>query len=373
MANESFVLEIGGDEAVDLYDDLVTLEIEQCHELPATFRLTLALHKLPEDGSWAHVDDERLRVWSRVAVRLGFDGGARDEIFSGYVTRATPRFSAEEDECVLEVAGIDSSVLMDREEKLKDWPGKKDSDIAREIFGLYGFVPVVDDTEVVHDERLSTVIQRETDLQFLQRLARRNGMHCYVEGETAYFRAVPADDAPQPVLAAHFGDETNLIEFTSTVDALRPANVAMYQVDRFSKEVLSAGAESPAREPLGRLDPAALLPSGVDPARVVVARNAATGVPEMTALCDGLFRQGAWLVEGEGEIDAAAYEHVLRARELVTIKGIGETHSGVYYVCFVRHVLTCDGYSQFFRVKRDALLPTGDEEWSGGGLLGGLL
>ena len=99
----------------------------------------------------------------------------------------------------------------------------------------------------------------------------------------------------------------------------------------------------------------------------------AQGTPEMTALCRGLFQEGAWFVTGEGEIDARAYEHVLKPRGLVTIKGIGETYSGVYYVSYVRHTFTCESYAQYFRVRRDALLPTGDEVFSSNGSLGGLL
>jgi phage protein D len=370
MANETLVIEIDGAEATDLYDDLVQLEVETCHELPATFQLQIALYKEPGDEGWAWVDEPRLRVWSEVTIRVGFDGSDPEDLIHGYVTRVVSRFAEADGTSVLEVHGVDASVRMDREEKLKAWPDKKDSDIAREILGEHGFDPVVEDTDVVHEEALSTVIQRETDLQFLQRLAKRNGYHCYVEGTSGYFRPVPADDAPQPLLAAHFGDETNLRRFAVTVDALRPAEVAMYQVDRFTREVLFTEAVAPAQPPLGASDPAALLPRGVDPGRVYVARNAATGTPEMSALCHGLFRAGAWLVEGEGEIDAAAYQHVLRPRALVTIKGLGETHSGVYYVCFVRHVIDQSGYTEHFRVKRDALLPTGDEDFEAGGGLG---
>ena len=42
-------------------------------------------------------------------------------------------------------------------------------------------------------------------------------------------------------------------------------------------------------------------------------------------------------VTADGEIDGQVYRAVLRARRLVTIKGIGETYSGLYYVGRVRH------------------------------------
>ncbi len=115
---------------------------------------------------------------------------------------------------------MDASVLMDREEKLKDWPNKKDSDIASEIIASYGLTPEVDDTEVIHDEALSTIIQRESDMQFLKRLALRNGFACHVQGDTAFFKKPLLDDPPQPVLSVHFGSETTVNRLSLTVNAL---------------------------------------------------------------------------------------------------------------------------------------------------------
>lgn len=372
MAFDSFLIAFDGEEDTDLYADLISLEVELCDDLPATFRLLLGM--APQaDGSWKYLDDERFRVWTPATVEAGFVETGREELIAGYVTQVTPSFDADPSKSTLEVTGLDGSVLMDREEKLKDWPNKKDSDIAAEIFSLYGFTSEVEDTEVIHDEVLSTVIQRETDLQFLKRLALRNGFACYVEGTAAYFRPVPADDEPQPVLAAHFGEETNLTRFSVIVDALRPAHVAMFQVDRLNKEVLSAQVEASDQAPLGDLDASTLLADGVAAAKVYVARNAVTGMPEMDVLCQGLFQEGTWFISGEGEIDAAAYEHMLRPRGLVTIKGVGETYSGVYYVSYVRHAFTCTSYTQHFRVKRDALFSTGTEDFASNGALGGLL
>lgn len=372
MANESFIIEIDGEEAAELYEDLVELSVEVPDDGPATFQLTLALYKDPE-GGWVHLDEERLRLWREVVIHVGFVDGGPEELIRGYITQVRPHFDREEGRSILEVAGMDGSVLMDRQEKLKDWPNKKDSDIARELFGEYGFTPDVEDTAIIHDEALSTVIQRETDYRFLRRLALRNGLSLWVEGGVGHFLPLPADPEPQPVLAAHFGEETNLLCFTATVDAMHPSQVEMFQVDRLTKEVLTAGAVGPVEDPLGSLAPDDLLPPGEEPARVYVAKNAATGMPEMTALVEGLFREGSWFVSAEGEVDPAAYAHVLRPRGLVTVKGVGESYSGVYYVSFVRHTITREGYSQLFRARRDALLPTDDEDFSSDGGLGDLL
>lgn len=372
METENFTIEIEGEEVADLYADLISLEIELDDGLASMFRLHITIEQQP-DGIWTYLDDERFTVWKQVNIIAGFESGTED-LMSGYITHVKPDFQQDAAECTLEIWGMDGSVLMDREEKLKDWPNKKDSDIASEIFNLYGFTPDVEDTEVIHDEAVSTIIQRETDMQFLKRLALRNGFECYVEGTTGYFRPSQVDDTPQPVLAVHFGEETNVNRFSIEVNALTPTNVAMFQVDRVNKEILDAAAETSQQTALGDTDPAGLLSSGMNPGQIYIGMNAATGNPEMAALCQGLFHEGEWFVTGEGEIDANEYGHVLKPRGTVTIKGVGETHSGVYYVTHVTHSFTPDGYTQSFRVKRNGILPTGDEDFSASsGLLGGLL
>ena len=123
--------------------------------------------------------------------------------------------------------------------------------------------PVVDDTEIVHDEAISTIMQRETDMQFLKRLALRNGYECYVEGTTGFFRSRGLAATPQPVLAVHFGDETNVNRFSLEVNALTPTNVTMFQVDRMNKKP-SGGKTAAAgqQKVLGAVKAAALRPPG---------------------------------------------------------------------------------------------------------------
>jgi phage protein D len=263
---------------------------------------------------------------------------------------------------------------MEREDKLKDWPNKKDSDIASELFEQYGLSPTVDDTEVVHDEAISTIMQRETDWQLLKRLARRNGFECFVEGTTGFFRRPPVDATPQALLAVQFGEETNVNRFALEVNALTPADVSMFQVDRTNKELLDTTADSSDQKTLGALGAADLVAPGMAAGLVVVGQTVTTGLGEMVGLCRGLFHEREWFVTGEGEIAGNAAGVVLKPRGTVTIKGIGETFSGVYFVSHVTHSFSREGYVQTFEVKRNALLPTGSENFAGGagGLLGGL-
>jgi phage protein D len=362
MEFESLRIEIDGEDVDDLYEDILSLEVELDDDLANMFRIHIPL-LLENDGTWKYLDDERFRVWKRVTITAGFES-ASEELITGYITQVQPVFTSDPSNCSLEIWGIDGSILMDREEKLKEWTNKKDSDIASEIFTLYGFTSDIEDTEVIHDEAVSTIIQRETDIRFLKRLAMRNGYECYVNGSTGYFHLPRINQPSQPVLAVHFGDETNVNQISIKQDALTPVNVAMFQIDRKNKEIIEATTENSEQTLLGDTGADGLLAAGMKKSKVYIGLNTVTGIPEMTDLCQGLFHKSEWFVTVEGEIPANLYEHVLQPRKTVTIKGIGETYSGLYYVTHVTHRFNSIGYTQIFRAKRNAIMPSGSEDFS---------
>jgi hypothetical protein len=370
MAYDSLRIEIAGTEAADLYPDLLSLEVELDEELAGMFRLTVAL-RLHADGSWSYLDDDRLVPWQRVVITAGLASDT-EQLLSGYITHLRPAFGDGLDQCQLEIWGMDASVLMDRDDVLQAWPNKKDSAIAGEVFQRHNLTPQVADTGVVHDEDVSTIIQRETDIAFLRRLAQRNGYECFVDGDTGYFRPPAVDGSPQPVLAVQFGDQTTVTRFALEVNALAPANVAMFQVDRLNKQELNASADSLALRQLGAKPISSFLAGGMTPGQAYLGQAVTTGLPEMHALCQELYDRSNWFVTGEGEVDANGYGSVLKPRGIVLIKGVGETHSGMYYVSHVTHSFTADGYTQRFTVKRNALAPTGSENFAAAaGLLPG--
>ncbi|MGK8558158.1 phage late control D family protein [Nocardia gipuzkoensis] len=367
MKYDSLRITVDGAESDELYRDLISLEVELDDELAAMFRIKLALLQRP-DGSWPYLDEPPFTLLRRVVVTAGLEDDAQ-LLIVGYITHLRPTFGTGREQCVLDIWGMDASVLMDQVDRLKDWPDKTDSDIATEIFQTYGLTPQVAGTGIVHDAELSTIIQRETDIQLLRRLALRNGFECFVDGDTGWFRPPAVDAEPQPVLAVFFGGRTNVNRFELEAHALAPSEVSMSQVDRVSGEVLNAQAR-PGRYPeLGAEAVTSFLGAGMEAGSVRIARTVTTGNPEMSALCDGLLEQGSWFVIGSGEVAANQYGSILRPRATVTIKGIGEAHSGLYYVAHVTHRFTAGGYTQAFRVRRNALMPTGKEDFAGNGEL----
>ncbi len=370
VKSEHVSIEIDGEEAADLYSAINVVTVELDDEMAAMFRIELSM-KLLADGTWTTVDDERFSPWREFKIHAGFDGGT-EQLIRGYLTHVRPLFDNDIARCRIELWGMDATALMDREQKLRHWPDKKDSDIAQEIFGEYGLAVEAQDTTIVHDEKLSTILQRETDIQLLRRLAFRNGFECYVEDETGYFGPAGFDADPQPAVAIHFGPESNLGWFRVEVDALAETQIGMFQLDRVEKEVLTSQVATSLQPAFGAKSGIDLVPPGLSTPQAYVDLTGTTGLTEMDTLCQSVFERGAWFVTGEGLIAANRYGAVLRPRKPVLIKGIGETHSGNYYVTHVTHSITVDGYSQQFRVKRNGLTPIGDEQFAGPSGLGGL-
>jgi hypothetical protein len=138
----------------------------------------------------------------------------------------------------------------------------------------------------------------------------------------------------------------------------------MFEVDWRTKTILEAGVETGQQRVLGRTDAAGLLAPGIEAGKVYVNMNATTGTTEM-ATRQELLHQAEWLVTAEGEIDGNHYAHVLKPHGTVTVKGVGEAHCGIYYVTHVTHTFSPRGYTQFFRAKRNALMPSGVEDFAG--------
>lgn len=366
------MIEIAGEEASDLYRDVTEVQVVLDEDAATRFRIELSM-TMASDGAWTHCDDERFTPWAPISVHVGFDGDPVPLVV-GYLTATHTSFDSNRGRCRVELIGSDASALLDRAERLRNWADAKDSDIASAILADHGLTPVVDDTAIVHDAAVSTVVQRETDWQFLRRLALRNGFECFVEDTKGYFRAPPADVEPLPMLAVQFGADTNVVWMNLRVDAQTPDEIAMFQIDRADKKVLSMVAASTAAPALGKDRRADLVPAGIPKATAYVAMSSTTGIREMESLCQSLFDRGDWFVTGEGLVDSSRYRDVLRPRHPVTIKGIGERHSGVYVISHVTHTINAGCYSQRFTAKRNGLRPTGSEDFTGkSSILGGLL
>lgn len=349
----------------DAASSLIELEVQEDHELASVFRVKLAIVR-EKDGLWTLLDDDTVAPWAKVEIKMHV--GDRDEpMMIGHITSVRAHVDPQEGQSFLELAGMDTTGLMSLEEVIKDWPGKSDSAIASEIFTKYRLTADVKDTEIVHAKDDWTILQRESDIHFLKRLARRNGFECVVRGETGIFR--PPDLSgkdPLPVLAAHFAQETNLNSFDVHWNLLRPAPAKAHQLDALTKQTDSVTAPASDEKALGTKDPAGYPPPPGRTRQAVLKHAVTTGRPELQRLAQAFANEAAWFLEGRGEVDTARYGAILHARRPVPVKGVGKLPSGVYYLTSVKHLYTVDRYTQQFCGRRNATTAKPDD-FSGGG------
>ena len=81
----------------------------------------------------------------------------------------------------INVSGYDLSYCMTKGKKSRNWTNKTDSFIVSQIAREYGLEPDVEDTKVQHPK---TEQSQESDSQFLEKLAERNGYELYVFDKT---------------------------------------------------------------------------------------------------------------------------------------------------------------------------------------------
>jgi phage protein D len=360
MITEIVRLSIDGKPQDDLLPDLIEIGVDEAVDQADVIRLRLAVTRRL-DGTWTYVDDERLGLWRRLTVEAGYPPAA-EVLFDGYLTHAVAGFTVDDDP-YLEVSGMDASTLMSLREQQRSWPNRADHEIAQAVFGEYGLSSEVEDTQVQAAEAVAVTVQHETDIQFLRRLAHRNGFECRVRGGVGLFRRPDLAAAPQKLLAMGYGPEANLAALTVRVDGTPGTVPAVRRVDPFEKREDVATLTAPPEHRLGA-DTLGELRTGLPDGEFLVTRRAPTSPAEMGALLRAAYRPAGRFATAQGSIDSRAYRAVLRSGRPVTVKAAGERYSGTYYVSRVGHSFTVDGYTQSFEAYRNALGVTGREDFT---------
>jgi phage protein D len=359
MITEIARVRIDGKAQDDLVPDIIEIAVEESVDEADVIRLRLAVTRRL-DGTWTYLDDPRFAVWRRLTIEAGYPPAA-EVLFDGYLTHAVVNFVLDEDP-YLEVSGMDATALMNLGERRRPWPNKADHEIARAVFGSYGLSSEVEDTLVQQTETTAVTMQNETDIQFLRRLAHRNGFECRVRGGAGLFRGPNLGGRPQKLLAMGYGPEANLASLTVGVDGTPGTEPQIRRIDPFGKREDAKALKDLPEHRLGK-DTLRELRDGLPGGEFLATRRAPASPAEMEAWLRAAHRPAGRFVTAHGEIDSRAYRAVLRPGRPVAVKAAGERYSGLYYVSRVRHVFTVDGYTQSFEAYRNALGVTGAEDF----------
>lgn len=282
-------------------------------------------------------------------------GVASQVLIDGVITNHQVAPSNKPGEGSLVVTGEDISLKLDLDERKQAHKNQADSDIVRAILNQYsgeGLVPDVSSTTDRPQESQRVPMQLGTDLAYIQELARRNGFVFYVEPtavpgiSTAHWGPPDYRGAVQPALTMNMGPSTNLDSISFSFNALGPAKPRVSILDPSSRLTVNIPVPQASRPQLSRRQAESLrttLPT--DTAHLSESQAATRGAATATASADA--------VTGTGQLDAVRYGRVLRARQLVDVRGAGDSYDGSYYVKQVTHRIKRGEYKESFSLTRE--------------------
>lgn len=253
----------------------------------------------------------------------------------------------------LEVKGSDSSIVMDREFKSVVWANVRDSDAVSAVLGNYGYIPDVQTTNALHAETKHTLVQRDTDLRFVRRLARRNGflfwVTCDSTGiETAHFKRPPIDESAAAELTINL-ESPGLQTLDITWDVERPTGIEGKQLDLNTKTDLDGTVGQTPQSILGDKGLKAI----TNDTRSVHVSAPGDDAGDMQARGEGALIEADWFIQASCSTGLGTLGTVVRSHTIVELRGAGSRHSGNYLVSGVRHVIDAASHKMEIELVRN--------------------
>jgi hypothetical protein len=296
-------------------------------------------------------------------------GGAPNVLCDGVITRHEVSPSNEPGQSNLTITGEDVSVMMD----ILDMPFMRYPclPIVARIpvilakYALYGVVPLVIpplfDSPPMPTEKVPTQAGADmsgTDLAYIKKLTQETGYVFYIEPgpapgmNLAYFGPDIRIPIPQSALNVNMDANTNVESLTFSLDGLAKKVTVMTIFDPVTQTFpipVPVPNISILRPPLGaRLTP---------PAKIEFAKDGGNKNPvEAIALALAKTAATSDAVSGSGTLNTLRYGRILKARQLVGVRGAGLAYDGMYYVKTVTHNLKRGEYKQSFTLTRDGLI-----------------
>ncbi len=254
----------------------------------------------------------------------------------------------------VEVVGADATIMMDREVKAQVWADTSASDAVSTIVGRYGFTADVEATPAKHPEDKHALVQRDTDLRFVRRLAKRHGFLFWLTADdkgkhTAHFRRPKLDGAPAVKLKIN-KQPPDIGWLDLSWDVERPSSALAAQHDLVSNGDLSGAVAKSPLAPLGVKD----LPSVAPAVRSVQIVAPVDEAGDLAARSEGALIEAGWFTRACCQTGLHLTGSLIRPHTLVELAGAGTRHSGIYFVAAVRHVIEATGHVMELELCRNA-------------------
>lgn len=346
----------------DIMSALTHVEVTNDADQGDGFQMTFALSRDSLMG-YSLLSGGSLDPFNRVVIGVLL-GASPEVLINGVITHQQFSPTSDPGLSTLTVTGKDATAMLDLKETNQLYKNQPDFVIVNRILAnyvQYGLLPPyqVTPTTNIPLELERVPRQHETDLKFIQRMAKRNGFVFYTQPltfgvDTVYWGPETHLSIPQPAISMNMGPSTNSPNIQFSNDALAPVGTEGSFVEPITKQSIPIPALPSLRLPplVSAATPAKSIVRLRDTANQDPAQAATSAVAAVTNSPDS--------VRGEGEIDTVRYGNVLRARGLVGVRGAGFDYDGNYYVRRVTHTIARGTYTQRFTISREGtgtLLP----------------
>ncbi|HQR27930.1 MAG TPA: hypothetical protein PLP61_12900 [Nocardioides sp.] len=291
--------------------------------------------------------------------------GTPHVLVDGVVTKTQVAPGSDAGHSTLQVIGEDLTTVMDKIEMTGlAYPAMPGEAIVAVILAKYlalGVVPMIVPSIMldvpIPTSRIPT--QKGTDLEYLQWLAKRVGYVFYLTPgpepgmSVAYWGPKVKVGVPQPALNVDLDAHTNSDALTFSFDPQNRSLPVVYIQNEQTKVPIPVPIPDigPLNPPLGLVAP---LPTKFhalpETAKYTPVQAVLLGLAEASRSAD--------CVTGRGSLDVQRYGHILQARSLVGVRGVGLAFDGLYYVTQVKHSIKRGEYKQSFSLARNGLVST---------------
>jgi phage protein D len=314
--------------------------VEQCFGEPTTFSLRLPLRIM--GGDYPTLSDARIGPGSSITI-VAETASARACLVHGPVCGQQITFVRGGAGNVVEVLGADESITLDREDKVKVFSQTTDDKAAKDVLTGAGLKADTEPTQASHSDDGRALVQAETDLQFLQRLAARNGYFLWFtsqeDGETTgHFR--PPDLAGAPVRLAVNGAKPAFDRLQVGWDVERPTAAVAQASDSHDTPLIGGPVTSSPLKALGT-EPFASL---AGPARTLRLSYPADKGDELTARATAAVVEGSWFAHARAITTAGRAKAIVQPGTIVDLQGVGKRLSGPWLCSHVRHDITASAH-----------------------------
>jgi len=287
-------------------------------------------------------------------------------IMDGVVTTHQIQPGNDAGHATLTLTGEDLTVLMDKQD-LSGFPFPASPAEGRVAllcakYAVLGLIPIVIPSVLIDIPIPTTRIpgQRGTDLGYIRSLAEEVGYVFYLEPgpvpgtNFAYWGPQIKVGMPQPALNVDMDAHTNVESLSFSFDNTKAKIPTVFYYDEISKVVVIVPIPpiTPLSPPLGLIPP---IPDGIEPVSDELSKYS---LPR--SIMVGLAKSANWYeaVTADGELNVVRYGHVLKARQLVGVRGAGAAFDGLHYVKSVTHKIKRGEYKQSFKLSRNGLIST---------------